>query len=69
MRGHALALVQNLHRRRRRADLHHCMHQVVRHAVVVGVTSPMVKNCTLRPKEKPQRPVSGNSTLGVSRSL
>ena len=37
-----MALVQNLHRRRCRADLHHCMHQVVRHAVVVAVERHMI---------------------------
>src|ERR1017187_6067111 len=37
MRCHAHALVRSLYGRRRRADLHDLLHQVVRHAVEVPV--------------------------------
>src|ERR1017187_7814492 len=37
MRCHAHALVQDLHGRHRRADLHDLLHQVVGHAVEVSV--------------------------------
>ena len=42
MRSHTLALVENLDRGRRRAHFHQFLHQVVRHAVVVGVENDVV---------------------------
>ena len=42
VRGHARAFVQDLNRGRRRADLHHFVHQVVRHAVEVRIEGDVI---------------------------
>jgi len=44
MRSYALALMEKLDGGRRRAYFHQFLHQVVRHAVVVGVESDVVIN-------------------------
>ena len=40
--SHPLAFMEHLNGRRRRADFHQYLHQVVRHAVVVGVENDVV---------------------------
>src|ERR1017187_5368595 len=49
MRCHAHALVQDLYCRRRRADLHDLLHQVVRHAVEVPVEGYVIVDVHPRP--------------------
>src|SRR4051794_21089204 len=42
MRSHTLALMERLEGCGRRADFHEFLHQVIRHAVVVGVENDVV---------------------------
>src|ERR1017187_3863422 len=50
MRCHAHAVMQDLYRRRRRADLHGFLHQVVGHAVKVSVERHVVVDVHARPR-------------------
>src|SRR5215472_2867938 len=59
MRSHALSLVKELHGRRRRADLHEFVNQVVWHAVEVAVENDVVIDVYPR-----ARPLTHVETLG-----
>src|ERR1035441_3789595 len=50
MRCHPHTVMQDLHRRRRRADLHGFLHQVVGHAVKVPVERHVIVDFPARPR-------------------